>query len=149
MVVAAVVSLYLQVHFGWTSDSNENPYQFAYLMLTTVGITTAAWLLVTFVTPPEPRERLVEFYRRVRPAGPGWASIAAEAGDVGEASESLAMQFYNWVLGCVMIYATLFGIGKLIFKEWTAGAIYVAVATIAAALISRSLMSANWRGPEK
>ena len=30
------------------------------------------------------------------------------------------MQFYNWILGCVLIYTTLFGIGKLVFKEWTA-----------------------------
>src|SRR4029079_15200859 len=67
MIVAAAVSLYLQLHFGWTSDSNDNTYQFAYLMLTTVAITTAAWILVTFLTPPEPRQRLVEFYRRVRP----------------------------------------------------------------------------------
>ena len=122
MIAAAAVSLFLQSSYGphWNSD---DPQQFAYLMLTTVGITTVAWLVVTLLTPPEPREKLVAFYRRVRPAGPGWRPIAAEAGDVGCApSESLGMQFYNWILGCVLIYTTLFGIGKLIFKEWPAGA---------------------------
>ena len=80
MITAAVVSLFLQVHYGMESDSNKNPYQFAYLMLITVGITTVVWLLVTMLTPAEPQEKLVEFYRRVRPAGPGWSPIAAVAG---------------------------------------------------------------------
>jgi SSS family solute:Na+ symporter len=112
MIVAAVVSLYLQLGVGWESDSNKEPEEFAYLMLVTVGITTLAWLVVTLLTPPEPRETLVAFYQRVRPAGPGWRAIAAEAGaEEGGVGESLGMQFYNWVLGCVLIYASLFGIG--------------------------------------
>jgi solute:Na+ symporter, SSS family len=145
MIVAAVVSLYLQLHYGWESDSGKNPYQFAYLMLVTVGITTAAWLLVTLITPAEPREKLVAFYRLARPAGPGWGPIAAEAPDAEAPSESLAAQFYNWVLGCVLIYATLFGIGKLIFQDWGVGATYIIVAAIAGFLISRSLSRADWQ----
>ena len=71
----------------------------------------------------------VAFYRRVRPAGPGWQPIAAAAGDVDAArAKASAMQFDNWILGCVLIYTTLFGIGKLIFKEWTAGLAYIAAA---------------------
>src|SRR5437667_9891209 len=47
MIVAAVVSLFLQIHLKWDSD---RPQDFAYLMLVTVGITTAAWLMVTMFT---------------------------------------------------------------------------------------------------
>jgi hypothetical protein len=36
------------------------------------------------------------------------------------------------------VYATLFGIGKIIFGEWTAGAILVAIAVVAFAWIARS-----------
>jgi Na+/proline symporter len=143
MVVAAVVSLFLQLQVGWESDSGKEPHEFAYLMLVTVGITTAAWLLVTILTPPEPREKLVAFYRRVRPAGPGWRPIAALAPDV-KPSESLAGQFINWVLGCILIYSTLFGIGKLIFKEWSEGLAYMAAAVITSLLISRNLSSTQW-----
>jgi hypothetical protein len=116
-------------------------------MLVTVGITTAAWLLVTLLTPPEPREKLVAFYRRVRPAGPGWRPIAALAPDV-KPSESLAGQFINWVLGCILIYSTLFGIGKLIFKEWSEGLAYMAAAVITSLLISRNLSSTQWSESE-
>jgi hypothetical protein len=63
-------------------------------------------------------------------------------------SESLATQFVNWILGCILIYTTLFGIGKLIFKEWYEGAAYTVAALIAAALISRSLSQPHWHEPE-
>jgi Na+/proline symporter len=144
MIAAAAVSLYLQSDRGphWSGD---DPRQFAYIMLTTVGLTTIGWLAVTLATPPEPLEKLIAFYRRVRPAGPGWTSIAAQAGALGGGpSESLGTQFYNWILGCVLIYTTLFGIGKLIFKEWTTGLGYSAIAIVAAALISRNLSQTDW-----
>jgi solute:Na+ symporter, SSS family len=143
MIVAAAVSIFLQV--SGPQWNGSDPKQFAYLMLTTVAVTTVAWLLVTFLTPAEPREKLVAFYRRVRPAGPGWDPIATAAGPLGAGpSENLAMQFVNWIVGCVLIYATLFGIGKLIFKEWTAALVCIVVAFIAAIIISRNLSQADW-----
>ncbi len=45
-------------------------------------------------------EQLIKFYRRVRPAGPGWAPIATLAGDDVRPQESLIVNFINWVLGC-------------------------------------------------
>lgn len=144
MVVAAAVSLFLQIKFGWNKDE---PYDFAHLMLTTVGVTTVAWLLVTWLTPPEPRDKLVTFYRRVRPGGPGWGPVRAAAGNLDGPTESLGMQFYNWILGCTLIYATLFGIGKLIFKEWIAGIAFVLLAVVAGALISLNLSRADWDEP--
>jgi uncharacterized membrane protein len=73
--------------------------------------------------------------------------VAANAGPVGP-HESLGVQFFNWILGCVMIYTTLFGIGKLFFKEWQMGAVYIAVALVAAVLISRNLSQADWTESE-
>jgi hypothetical protein len=69
--------------------------------------------------------------------------VAANAGAAAP-RESLGMQFFNWILGCVLIYTTLFGIGKLIFKEWPAGAACIVVAVIAGALISRNLSQTDW-----
>ena len=109
-------------------------------MLVTVGVTTIVWVTVTALTRPEPVEKLVSFYRRVQPEGPGWTGIAAEAGLSGShAQGSLSMQFVNWILGCALIYGSLFGIGKLIFKEWGTGVLFLLVAIVAGALISRNL----------
>ncbi|MFO0791801.1 MAG: sodium:solute symporter family protein [Pirellulales bacterium] len=145
MIVAAAVSLFLQQSQHGPRWNSDEPQQFAYLMLTTVAITTVSWVLVTLLTPPESMETLVAFYQRVRPAGPGWKRVAQQAGEVaGRPSESLGLQFYSWILGCVLIYATLFGIGKLIFKEWLSAGIYIAVAIVAGALISRNLANTDW-----
>jgi hypothetical protein len=137
MAVAAAVSLYLQIVLKWDSD---RPRDFAFLMLVTTGITTLAWLTITMLTAPEPPDQLVLFYRRVRPGGPGWKRIAAKAGEVdGIKGDPLGAQFLNWTSGCVLIYASLFGIGKLVFKEWGTGLALTAVAVAAAVLISRNL----------
>jgi Na+/proline symporter len=135
MAIAAAVSLYLQIVLKWDSDK---PRDFAYLMLVTTGITTLGWLAVTMLTAAEPPDTLVRFYRRVRPEGPGWNWVAAKAGEMNSrAVGSLAGQFLNWTLGCVLIYASLFGIGKLVFKEWGTGMILAAVAVVVAVLISK------------
>ena len=105
-------------------------------MLVTVAITTLAWLVATFVTSPEPTERLIKFHRRVRPGGPGWKRIAAEAGGTENEGSSLSVEFANWAYGCVLIYSSLFGIGKLLFKEWAVGIMLTVVAFAAAMLIS-------------
>jgi hypothetical protein len=137
MITAAVVSIFLQLGLKWNSD---DPKQFAYLMLATVGITTFVWVLATFMTSPEPSEKLIAFYRRVRPEGPGWNDIAAEAGlAASHAQGRLSLQFVNWILGCALIYGSLFGIGKLIFKEWGPAALYLLVAIFAGVLITRNL----------
>lgn len=137
MITAAIVSIFLQLVLRWDS---AQPRDFAYLMLVTVGITTIVWVTVTLLTQPEPVEKLVAFYERVRPEGPGWNGIAAAAGLRAEhAKGRLSLQFVNWILGCALIYGSLFGIGKIIFKEWVAGALFLLVAIVAGTLITRNL----------
>ena len=143
MIAAAVVSLFLQIYLKWNSD---RPRDFAYLMLVTVGITTLVWVAITFLTPAEPMEKLVTFYHRVRPEGPGWTRVSAIAGLSGPHAEGkLSSQFVNWILGCVLIYGSLFGIGKIIFKEYILGTLYLAVAIAAAMLISWNLSRVGWQ----
>jgi hypothetical protein len=137
MIAAATISIFLQTVLKWNSDL---PRDFAYIMLVTVGITTVVWVAVTFITQPEPMEKLIAFYRRVRPEGPGWTGVAAEAGlSQSHAKGRLSLQFANWILGCALIYGSLFGIGKLIFKEWVTGSLYLLIAIVAGVLITRNL----------
>jgi len=143
MITAAAVSLFLQLVLKWDSDK---PREFAYLMLVTVAITTVVWVAVTLLTPAEPMEKLSAFYKRVRPEGPGWNRVAAVTGLAGAHEDGkLITQFLNWFLGCAMIYASLFGIGKLIFKEWLPGLLYLLIAISAGVLISRNLSRVGWK----
>jgi SSS family solute:Na+ symporter len=97
-------------------------------LLITVASTTVIWVAVTFLTAPTPRATLVNFYKLVRPAGPGWRDIAAEAG-VGPSPDSLPLQFLGWALGVAFVYAALFGTGSFLYGHmalaWTWTAVFV------------------------
>ncbi|MFB3827395.1 MAG: sodium:solute symporter family protein [Bryobacteraceae bacterium] len=141
MAAAFVTSVALQAAFGLDSS---DPRGFAYIMLITVGITTAVWLLVTYLTPPEPEEKLVSFYRRVRPSDAFWKPIARLAPEV-KSSRDLKYNFLDWIAGCVMIYGALFGVGKLILKDYLLGAIFLAFAVLAGAVIYWDLNRRGWQ----
>ena len=82
-------------------------------LLYLVPWTTACWLTVTWLTPSEPNDHLVAFYRRIRPGGPGWRHIASVANEPAPAP--LGQQFVSWVVGCALVYSVLFGIGGVLF----------------------------------
>ena len=85
MASAFVVSVLMQTVFGLDSD---DPVGFAKIMLATVGITTVVWLICTFATAPEPTDKLLAFYRRVRPAAALWQPIAKLAPEVPAVARS-------------------------------------------------------------
>jgi solute:Na+ symporter, SSS family len=120
----------------------SDPNAQAKTLLVTVPITTFIWLLVTFVTRPEPEEKLVAFYRRVRPSPLGWRPTARAAGAVAPA-DSLGIGVLDWLAGCGLVYGALFGIGKVVLGDGVVGAIYLA---IAAACLAFILVSQNRAG---
>ncbi|MCX6138346.1 MAG: Na+:solute symporter [Ignavibacteriales bacterium] len=140
MAAAFVTSIALQYFFQW---KEEDPREFAYLLLVTVAITTAVWLSVTFLTAPEPKETLLAFYRRVRPNAKMWGPIAAEATDVAPTKDGI-FNLINWLGGVVMIYAALFGFGKIVLGEMVHGLLFLLVAAIFAAIIYRNMNKRGW-----
>jgi Na+/proline symporter len=133
MATALAVSLYLQLGIGLNTD---DPLDFAHVMLVTVAVTTVVWLAITYMTGPEPREKLTDFYRRIRPHPLLWGPVAAAEPDV-RPSTMLSRDFLNWIAGCVLVYSLLFGIGKLVLKEWTPAAAWLALALASGWIISR------------
>jgi solute:Na+ symporter, SSS family len=141
MAASFVVSLFLQ--FG-LKLSNDNPRQFAWIVIITVACSTAAWLLATFLTAPESRETLLAFYRRVRPNAALWGPIAREAADVVP-SRDMARDLMDWAAGCVLVYMTLFGVGKIIFGDPLMGIGFLVVAAVAGTIIYRDLNRRGWK----
>jgi SSS family solute:Na+ symporter len=140
MTSALIVSTLLRLHYG---VNNEDPLVFAKSTLITVGITTVVWLLVTLLTAPEPNGKLESFYRRVRPSAALWQPIAKRCPDVPP-SRDFAWNFVDWICGCVMIYSSLFGIGKIILKDTALGLIFIAAAAVAGAIIYWDLSRRGW-----
>jgi SSS family solute:Na+ symporter len=131
---ALVSNAILLLHVFAATDPNAQ----AKTLLVTVPIATIVWIVATFATKPEPQERLVEFYRRVRPGGAGWRRIAQAAGPV-PAGESLGLGAIDWLAGCGLVYGALFGIGKLVLGDALAGVAYLALALVCFAIIFRSV----------
>jgi Na+/proline symporter len=116
------------------SATKDLPIEYRSLMVATASL--VLWLAATLLTRPEPREHLVAFYRKIRPDGPGWRPVAAEAPDVrpdGGLGRSLACA----VLGTTVVWATLPGIGALIFGEWGKACACLGAAAVAAVLMLR------------
>ncbi len=112
-------------------------------LLWTVGVSTAVWLGVTFLTKPVDNETLATFYAKVRPAGPGWRRTREQTG-LGPSPDSLPNSLLGWVLGLLCIYSALFGTGAFLYGHAAAGSIYTAVFVASLAWLIR-LTSYVWR----
>lgn len=146
MSAALLTTLALNIKVGGRAlinFSGSAPDVFAKTIFFTVAVTSAVWLAVTFLTAPEPESKLLEFYRRVRPGRSGWAQIARLAPEVHVAGDG----WYNlmdWLLGCLMVYMALFGIGKIILGNPGLGLIFLAVSAVCGYLIYRDLSRRGW-----
>ncbi len=100
-------------------------------LLITITVTTVCWLATAWLGPATDRAVLIEFYKKVRPAGPGWKPIQAAAGVQGPpASDNIPLALLGWVAGCTAIWSALFTVGNLLYGRPGAatllGAIFVA-----------------------
>jgi SSS family solute:Na+ symporter len=108
-----------------------------------VGATIAATLVVTFLTPAEPIEHLKNFYRRTRVGGAFWKPISDLLPEV-KSDDGYFSLFLNWFLGVVLVYAFLFGVGKMIFGQVQNGLILFAIGLAASAGIYYDFNRRGW-----
>ena len=91
-----------------------------------VALTTVVWVVVTFLTKSADTETLRRFYRKVRPAGRGWAKVVGPEEADGP-RDSLSLAFLGWVCGCTFVYSGLFGTGALLYGHPLQGAVCLTV----------------------
>ncbi len=143
MVAALAVSVGLRFsHFAEKFFPDQPTY--AIEMIITVLATTAVWLIVTFLTRPEENKVLEKFFERARPAGPGWKSFRQRLGDQMKVTDNLLWNFLDWIAGCALVYAALFGIGKIILGHYILGAVLLLIAALAGAFIYYDLLRRGW-----
>ena len=81
-----------------------------------VFITTIIWLTVTFITPADDNETLINFYKKTKPGGPGWSFIKKLDNIENEQEKWIVPSgILCMILGCLMIYSALFSTGYFIY----------------------------------
>ena len=113
--------------------------------MTTTAVTTLVWLIVTFATKPEPEPVLLKFYRAVRPQITGWQAIARLAPEVSP-TRDLGSNLLSWILGCLMVYLALFGLGGVLLGPMWEGVVLLTVSAICGGALYSSITRSAWSG---
>jgi len=140
MAAALIMSVGLRFTTFYTSGSVVDS---AARALVVTAVTTVVWLIVTFVTQPEPEGVLLKFYRSVRPQLTGWKAIAKLAPEV-IATQDLGRNLFSWVLGCFMVYMALFGLGHVLLGPFWEGVGLLVVSAICAGALYSNISRSSW-----
>jgi len=142
MVASLIIGCFLI--FGFKDENGVSKLKDYNQILITAISTMVIWVVVMFLTPPESEEKLISFFRKVRPGGPGWRRIQKKAPDVIP-DKNLGVCFVAWILASVMVYSVLFGIGKLIFGFKSLAILLFCVAIFCAGCIYIILSKFGWK----
>ncbi len=116
--------------------------KFPFTLYPIVVGTSIVWLAVTFLTKPTNEKTLLKFYEKVHPGGIGWKYIADKLPNV-KSDSGFKYMFFNWVLGVVLVYTSLFGIGKILFGDYLMATVFIALAVGSGGIIFRNLGKGN------
>ena len=123
-VVAMISSFFIALFLQTTHYSGSTK------LLITIATTTVSWVLAAFLAPQTDQQTLIAFYRKVRPAGPGWEPIRQAAGiaktDVAEGA-SMPLALVGWVAGCTTIWSALFTVGNFLYGRTSAALMLLVV----------------------
>jgi len=120
-------------------------------LMITIAVTTVCWLLAAYLAPQTDRRALIEFYKKVRPFGPGWTKIRVEAGisleEARATHENIPLALLGWSAGSVMIWSSLFSVGNYLYGR-IPSAIMLGCVFILSALAVLYVVNQLWTGVE-
>lgn len=128
MVISFAIALYFEFvnpKVGWIDIPADQEYL---KLLWGVGITTVVWVAVTLLTKPEDDTILLAFYRKVKPAAFGWKALLDKYPQEEQETGRLPTEIGLMLVGSIMVYAALFGVGFWIYGMTT----YAIMATMVA-----------------
>ena len=115
-------------------------------LVVTVAITTVCWVATAYLGPETDRAVLVNFYRAVHPAGPGWEPIRKLAGDGARSvadRDNIPLALLGWVAGCTAIWSALFAEGSYLYGRMPQALLLTAV-FVASSLVLMFVVKRTW-----
>lgn len=147
-VVAMVSSFLVSIGFLLIKKSGGEVPSTANSLLITIAVTTACWVLAAYLAPQTDRKTLVEFYRKVRPAGPGWEPIREAAGiskaEAAQGGESIPLALVGWVAGSITIWSSLFTVGNILYGR-TSAALLMGAVFVVSGLVLLRVINKLWK----
>ena len=140
-IAAMAISFGLAIGTVWLRRTGVDLPVTSTLVLT-VAVATLVWLAVAWLTQPTDESVLVAFYRRARPAGPGWRAIRARAGTDLAAPDPMTPALAGAIGGCAAVYGVLFGTGHALLGHPMSALICLATATIGALVVATAVRRA-------
>ena len=93
-------------------------------LLIAVAATTICWITTAYIGPQTDMRTLVNFYRKVKPFGPGWRRVRIAAG-VSEAeaeswakTDNIPLALLGWVTGTVLIWSASLWLAIFSMGAW-------------------------------
>ena len=106
-IVAMISSLVIAAYFNFGNSSLQEWEK----IVCSAILTTLVWIVATFVTPPDDEKTLQDFVNKINPGGPGWSKYTASTTDTWMLPKGILLM----ILGCIVIYSILIGVGQLIY----------------------------------
>jgi solute:Na+ symporter, SSS family len=117
-------------------------------LLVTIAFTTLCWVATAYLGPQTEREVLVEFFKKVRPFGPGWRRVREEAGLTADTArtvgDNIPLALLGWFTGCTTIWSALFAVGNFLYGR-TAYAIACTVVFAVAGSVLVQVVNRLWQ----
>jgi hypothetical protein len=118
-------------------------------LLITIGCTTISWVATAWLGPETDQRVLIEFYRKVRPVGPGWEPVRLAAGlprrTVRE--DNIPLALLGWAAGCMTIWSALFTVGNFLYQR-TGPAFGLLAVFVVSGLILLKVIRVLWYSPD-
>ena len=144
-ITGMIISFFVAVYFEWIHESlfDIRLKEYAELLIG-VGVTTFSWLLVTILTKPTDDDKLMEFYKKIKPYGVGWNGFISKLNikRINDKSDSAMRDLFLVFLGVLMVYFGLFGIGYILYNQMVIGVVLLILSSISF-IITNYIMSNN------
>lgn len=114
-------------------------------LIATVAATTLCWVVTAYIGPQTDRGVLIAFYRKVRPAGPGWGPIREAAGllPAETRADNIPLAMLGWAAGCTVIWSALFTVGSVLYGQ-TGQAMFLAAVFVVSGVVLLQVIRTLW-----
>jgi hypothetical protein len=133
-VIYGICKMWIEPAAGEAFAANKGSF------FVTVGTTTIAWLLVTFLTQPVEEAHLLRFYNKVKPGG-NWKPFADKNHEAQRGN--MKGLFICWIFAILMTYGFLFCFGSFLFHQYENALIWLIITVFSLFVVRHYTLKTN------